>query len=107
MAADPEKSPAEGPQVAAKPPRSYIAVTFLAFAIQIVNVSLFSCIGGLLDAAALPGGLVATVIAWWAWYKDRTPVGRVVGAFVTIFVTYYFVANIHNVLWSGHEALLR
>ena len=75
--------------------------------VSIFKYSLFSCIGGLINALGLPGSLVGAGLVWWGFARKgrRRLWARAIVVACVVCGTYVLVTNVHNVLWSGHNPL--
>jgi len=78
---------------------------FLAF----LAIWFLICVCGHLPAMALVLTVPGAVIAWVGWVRSGALAGLphlLVGGTV-IFSSMVFLLNFHNLLWSGHDPLLR
>lgn len=93
------------------PPRTKFRPLVLSLAgvlVALLNVSILpTCMCGYMNALFLPGNLVAFALTSVGMLKGEKFVHRLLATGLFIFVSFILFVNIHNVLWSGHNPLLR
>ena len=69
----------------------------------------FSCTCGRLPAEALIPSLAGAILAWVGFlrHQDASSVIRMVAFLIVLMASYIFLKNLADVLWYGHNALLR
>jgi len=61
-----------------------------------------------MDWFSFPFTLAATSLSWWAFArKDRPTVWRLIVVVLVVFASLELMKNVADILWFGHEPLLR
>ncbi|MFI5381187.1 MAG: hypothetical protein ACHRHE_17965 [Tepidisphaerales bacterium] len=88
--------------------KTYTWASLTALGLNIVNPAVTMCMCGHMDFSSLPGNLAAFTLASIAFIRGR---GRIIPrtlACVALILSGIILAqNTHNILWSGHNPLLR
>jgi hypothetical protein len=72
-----------------------------------VSVSMFTCTCGHLAQMALIGTVTTAVFAWWGFVRELPLLGRIFASVATVLASYLLVKNVLDILWFGHNPLLR
>jgi len=80
----------------------------IAGGLSFFNDITIMCACGFHSWHALPGNLAATALALWAFtFYTRWWFVRSFAAAMVVLCVFNLFFNMHNILWSGHDALLR
>jgi hypothetical protein len=84
-------------------------IAVIGLGIALINALMTMCMCGYLNRSSIPGNAVAFAITGLAFLRCRggSLPARIAIGIAFIFVSLLVFQNIHNVLWSGHNPLLR
>ena len=77
--------------------------------LAIINPGFTSCLCGHMDWVSLPGNVIAVAFAWGAFLigKDKRVLTRVLIGLACVLATLGMLENGVDILWLGHNPLLR
>ena len=86
-----------------------IFVALAALCISFLNMGMTCCLCGHMHFVSFPGSLIGALAAWFAFLrgKDKRLISRVVIHMVVVVTTIILLKNIGDILWWGHDAILR
>ncbi len=80
----------------------------ISLMIALLTWALFPCACGYLFVAALPFSAAAAALAWCGWLTSKASLpGRLLHIIVVVVTTLLLGKTLLDVLWLGHNALLR
>jgi hypothetical protein len=83
-------------------------IAVIGLGIALINAFMTMCMCGYLSRSSMPGNAVAFAITGLAFLRCRGSLpARIAVGIAFICVSLLVFQNIHNVLWSGHNPLLR
>jgi hypothetical protein len=96
------------PPVRKPPSDGDIWVAFGGLGLMIANSVLTMCMCGYNGTESLLGNVAGFTFVGCAWLHDKGPrYRRITIAGCLAFASLLFIKNVSDVLWTGHEALLR
>ena len=90
-----------------RPPPAALAWQSLVAAIGVSIIPSFMCICGHLGQDALVATVPTAAVAWWGFARRLSRIGRLLAAGVVIIASMALAKNLLDVLWFGHDPLLR